>query len=101
MVNVYDSVYNRVDNGTKDVVHNLLGFCKVQDVSTPKQKGGKDCGVYAIAITTALAFGHDPAAIHFSQASMQTHLCQCIDMQNLLVYKICNIFETILYYSII
>ena len=88
MVNIYDSVYNRVDSGTKNVIHNLFGSCKEQGVSTPKQKGGKNCGVYAIAITTALAFGHNPATIHFSQASMQTHLIQCIDMQTFPLFPI-------------
>ena len=32
-------------------------------VSIHRQTGGQDCGVYAIAILTALAFCHDPAKI--------------------------------------
>ena len=33
-----------------------------------RQTGGQDCGVYAIVISTALAFCHNPAKIKFNQS---------------------------------
>ena len=41
-----------------------------------RQTGGQDCGVYAIAISTALAFCHDPAKIKFNQSAMRLHLIE-------------------------
>ena len=45
-----------------------------------RQTGGQDCGVYAIAILTALAFCHDPAKIKFNQSAMRLHLIKCLEM---------------------
>jgi len=36
--------------------------------------------VYAIAVSTALAFGHDPAKIKFDQSAMRPHLIKCLEM---------------------
>ena len=39
-----------------------------------KQKGGRDCGVYGIATSTALAHGHQP---YFTRATVVV-LCVCV-----------------------
>ena len=33
---------------------------KVKTIDTPKQSGSTDCGLYAIAISTTIAYGSDP-----------------------------------------
>ena len=48
-----------------------------------KQSGGQDCGVYAAAIATALAFGLDPAMIKFSTPAIRPHLIKCIQEKEL------------------
>ena len=40
---------------------------------------GNDCGLYAIAITTALAHTIDPATVIFDQAMMRSHLIKCTE----------------------
>jgi len=37
------------------------------------QKGGTDCGLFAIANMTALAHGVDPLLVHFDQSKMRVH----------------------------
>ena len=39
-----------------------------------KQKGNVDCGLFAIATTTALAFGKNPSKLQFIQEAMRLHL---------------------------
>ncbi len=52
---VYDSVYNSVDAETADVLRNIFGNSVSYSVANiVKQKGGKDCGLYAIAISILL-----------------------------------------------
>ena len=38
------------------------------------QPNGSDCGVYAIAAATELAYGYDPVFCHWDTISMRAHL---------------------------
>ena len=42
------------------------------------QHGNTDCGLYAIAYTTELAFGHDPTDFTFDQSQLRDHLLNCL-----------------------
>ena len=48
-----------------------------------EQSGSTDCGLFAIAFATDLAFGNNPSSIAYDQANMRTHLQQCLEMENL------------------
>ncbi len=65
VVNVYDSMYSELDPDTEKVVFNLFGTVKLNFVNVQKQKGGSDCGLFAIAISTAISNGLNPARIIF------------------------------------
>lgn len=41
------------------------------------QSGGNDCGLFAVAYATALAFGQDPGRCLFNQQQMRPHLHNC------------------------
>ncbi len=43
----------------------------------PKQKGIRDCGVYAIATCVSQAFCHQPS--QFDQLKMRRHLVHCFE----------------------
>ena len=43
---------------------------KSHGIHIPKQVGGQDCGVFAIAIATALAYGLNAATLKFNQVAM-------------------------------
>ena len=64
---------------TTNTIHNLFEHSpQPQMVQVQKQEGGKDCGLFSIAVTTALAFRLDPAAIAFNQAAMKQLYTTCV-----------------------
>jgi len=77
---VYNSVYTTINKETKAVISNLYGSTVSPFlVNISKQKGGADCGLFAIAIATTLALGLDPAAITFQQSILHKHLVYCLE----------------------
>ena len=83
-VKVYDSLYNCIDSKSKGVVKNLFETtaADISVVNMQKQHGSTDCGLFAIAVVTALLFGEDPSSLHFEQSCMRNHLLQCYIKQN-------------------
>ena len=81
---MYDSVFTTTYKVTKAVISNLYGPevlpCLVsiskQKGSISKQKGSTDCGLFAVAITTTLTLGFDPAGITYQQNSLHHHLVE-------------------------
>ena len=55
---MYDSVYASLDDGTRQTVQRRFGsHTSPLAVNTLKQRGGSECGMFAIAVSTCLAFG--------------------------------------------
>ena len=46
---------------------------RIRVIKTQKQKGNKDCGLFAIAMVTAIACGNDPSEQNFCQELMRAH----------------------------
>lgn len=74
---MYDSLYPSIDDKTRMLLQNLFtDEVTVKIEACPKQIGVDDCGVYAIAMSTALATsGQSPQS--FTQNGMRSHLVQC------------------------
>ena len=51
--------------------HNI---CSVQ-----KQRGGVDCGCFAVAFAVSAAFGENPACYVYEQTKMRDHLALCFE----------------------
>ena len=80
LVKVFDSVYDNIDDDTKEVISNVFGYSAIpQSVKIEIQDGVDDCGLFAIANATCVCFGQDPALMKFNQSLMRLHLAQCID----------------------
>ena len=77
-VKVYDSVFTYCDKETEKVLSNLFQWNDQKLVITfsrcCKQKGLVDCGLYAIAYSTAIAFGDNPCKLKFKQEALRSHL---------------------------
>ncbi len=90
-VKVYDSIYTYIDGNTRKVIENLFcmpeGF-NIEMLDIQKQKGVKDCGLFSIAIATALLFGEDPSNIRFNQVDMRNHLLKCYDTKFLSLFSV-------------
>lgn len=66
--NTEDVIFQLFETGDKPKI-NMLQLCK--------QECGSECGLFAIATATALAFGLNP--ISFEQSSMRQHLMECFE----------------------
>ena len=80
---IIDSLFRAIDEETKQIIFNLFQFdCKkpptIKVIKTQKQKGNKDCGLFAIAMATAIAFGNNPSKQNFCQELMRAHLVDCL-----------------------
>ena len=71
-----------------DLIRNILRLaCSIRHSSESEIKGiskplqqqlnGFDCGVYAIAYATDIAFDRDPASLSYDQQEMRKHLLRC------------------------
>ena len=79
-VKVYNSLYQSVHDDTRSLVINLFELGnnpKITLLNTNKQGGGADCGLFAIATATALAFGTSLST--FQQTGMRDHLILCFE----------------------
>lgn len=80
----YDSAYSTLQCNSEEIICHLLttsSKCfriKVNIMPTPKQSGSSDCGLYAIAIATALAYNLNPSSLIFAQSEMREHFLQCL-----------------------
>ena len=80
-VNIYDSLYDSLDEDTVKSVKFLFKdeSIKVQMTKVQKQCGGDDCGLFAIANAVQLAKKCDPAKVKFRQYQMRSHLINCFE----------------------
>ena len=80
-VKVYDSWFTYCDEETERVIANLFQ-CDSSKLTitvsrSHKQKGTVDCGLFAIANATAIAFGKNPSKLCFKQEALRSHLVNC------------------------
>ena len=82
IVHVYDLLYTSVSKDTLDSLKKIK--CVVP--RSQKQGGTKDCGLYAIATCTYLAFGKDPESLPshcFEQQLLRSHLIFCLELKDM------------------
>ena len=86
---VFDSIFCNVDEETKKLIFHLFQYSstkKIRVIKSQKQKGAKDCGLFAIAFATALAFGQNPSKLKFDQKLMRSHLVRCFHEDRLVPF---------------
>ena len=86
-IKVYDSSFTSLDATTEILIHKEFQSPVVKSVINTilyfqRQKGDKDCGLFAIACATSIAFGIDPAKQKFGQDSLRSHFIKCIKEEN-------------------
>ena len=70
---VYDPIYSTVNADTVDVINNIFVMTdetKIDLKRMQRQNGSHDCGVFAIAVSTALLHGLDVSQVTFCQNEM-------------------------------
>ena len=79
---VFDTLYSTVDKLTEELILRIFGVKQLRMENAIKQKGFRDCGVFAIAIAASLAhIGLDGtmACSSFNQSGMRDHLLLCFE----------------------
>ena len=86
VVKVYDSAFHSIDYATEKVIVNLFQYTDTLPTiklgRLQKQKGSNDCGVFAIACATAIAFGAQPEKQNLTQNMMRAHLVNCLSSES-------------------
>ena len=91
-VNVFDSL---PPSPTTDLLNQIAAILctpkkeiKVNYIDVLLQEGFSDCGVFAIAYATALAYGKQPGGCFLEQRVMRTHLTQCLQRQDISMFPV-------------
>ena len=80
-VNLNDSLYyDVIEKEVEDQVKSLMAdsFVGITNVPVQQQENGSDCGIFAIAFVTCLAYGCDPQDYTFDIPQMRPHLIECL-----------------------
>lgn len=81
-VKVYDSMHMPMSSSMKMTVAELLqtrcSQISVDHMNVQFQKGGSDCGLFAIATATAICHGQNPLQFEYNQAFMREHLLKAL-----------------------
>ena len=65
----------------------LIKNCsEINIVPVQKQNGSKDCGVFAIAMMTSIAYGEDPQNVTYDQDNLRVHLLDCFTRKNMVLF---------------
>ena len=90
-VRVYDSMYNSLGSHTQNQIAALLhtdrSSISIEMMNVQVQAGGSDCGPFAIAFATALAFGKNPEDYYFDQDALRPHLIKCFESGKMDIYS--------------
>ena len=88
---MYDSLYTNVDPVTRSVIAGVFKCSHIRCVIAPvkKQRGGKDCGLYAMAYATCLAYGNNQSGlpvVQFYQSKLRDHFLNCLEQKCMLEF---------------
>ena len=82
-VNLYDSLQCLPSVETQTVIAKYIRSqsksVKIKVVNVARQEGNTDCGLYAVAMMTSIAYKEDPVTVVYSQADLRIHLQQCFE----------------------
>ena len=83
-IDMYDSLYSRVNMNVKMQMASIMMLDKpemiIRNKRFQRQKGGVDCGPFAVAAAVTLANGGEPAHLQYDQGIMRNHLHQCLQV---------------------
>ena len=92
-VKVYDSYYQFCDKELKLTIKSLFQYNSNKPVikvaQCQRQKGSTDCGVFALANATAIAYGVNPSKLKLQQDALRAHLVNCFNKKHMSLFP-CN-----------
>ena len=94
-VYVYDSLNSgTITTKTSEKLASMLQ-CDQPEIhiviqSVQQQNNVVDCGVFAIAFTTSLAYGEDPSDIIYDQTVLRSHFLKCLKQEKMETFSRSN-----------
>ena len=89
-IHVYDSLYSCANTYLKTQIACLLASeepeLQLSCMNMMMQSGPSECGVFAIAFATALAYGENPTQYLFDQSKMRLHLTMCLEQGQMTMF---------------
>lgn len=83
-VRLYNSLYSSIPMSTVDhilqLVHPMTERISIKSMMMQTQKGSSDCGLFAVAVATALCHHYDPTVCRWIQEDMRQQLASCLVM---------------------
>ena len=81
---IYDSLPSgNISSRTKEHIASIC-FCEKEDIQVTicdvqKQRGGDDCGLFALAFATTLCAGDNPSETNYIQQQLREHLISSLE----------------------
>ena len=76
---IYDSINFSVSDEMKSILTNIFEFSKIEMATMQKQSEINICGLYAVAVATAVANDKNPSKLLFKEDQMRNHLSSCFE----------------------
>ena len=76
---VYDSMFMSITEEVRSLLSNKFEFHNLKLATMQKQTESNICGLFAIAVATAIAYDKVPSDMHFVEHKMREHLCKCCE----------------------
>ena len=93
-VYLYDSKYPTIPSSVIDLILDIVHFegdvATIKSMCMQQQKGDDSCGLYSMAVATALCNKQNPAAIEWNQALMWQHLLDCFEEEKMTLFPVAN-----------
>lgn len=91
-ITLYDSKYSVIHYDTQRLLSQLVCTQRksftARIATVNKQAGDNDCGLFAAAYCTTLAYGQNPSAFVYDQARMRNHLYDCLSAKKMTPFPI-------------
>ena len=88
---IYDSWYTKWDQATLGIIRKQFR-CNTQSIKVvkkiQKQETGVECGLFAVANATTIAFGKDPTKFIYDEKRMREHLVYCFPQKDLELFPL-------------
>ena len=83
-VKVYDSSFDSIDDIVETVIMNVFEAPEIKMAQMQQQTpGSNNCGLFAIAVCTAILLKKDPSCLVFDEVKMRGHLSECFERKSI------------------
>ena len=91
---LYDSKCSTISSPVVDLILKIIQFkgdiATIKSMLMQEQKGDDSCGLFSLAVATALCNKQNPSTIHWNQAWMWQHLVHCFEEEKMILFPIAN-----------